>query len=146
MKVSISSYMSPWADSDYSLRFKIDIGDECLECTTRSSSPIDMTEFANALVNLRSTSGEVLLDLSNTPEGIVGFQVKVSPGEDELAMVGVRLSSVESYDDHTVVSNDSLRVLVPISDMNEAGVGLLSLASNATYDFEFQVANNYFWR
>ena len=61
-------------------------------------------------------------------------------------MVGVRLSLVESYDDHTVVSNDSLRVLVPISDMNEAGVGLLSLASNATYDFEFQVANNYLWR
>lgn len=75
MELTVSSYMSPWTSFDYSLNLKIRVCGKWSESTIRSDKPIDLTQFARDLAELNANSDEVLLDISNVPDGMMVFEV-----------------------------------------------------------------------
>ena len=129
MKLTVSSYMSPWESVDYSLKFDIYICGKWKGSTISAAEPIDLRTFAEQMANLGATSGEIVLDLSNIPNDVMTFEIRIIPHElGELAIVDVRI--LEVYERGGAISEESLRELVPIQKINAAGKSILIAAGD----------------
>lgn len=137
MELTVSSYMSPWTSFDYSLNLKIRVCGKWSESTIRSHKPIDLTQFARDLAELNANSDEVLLDISNVPDGMMVFEVRVAPYEDQLAVVDVHSMYVAfEHDEGVSVTESSMRELVPLHEINATGNDLLASANCEIFEFD----------
>lgn len=137
MELTVSSYMSPWTSYDYSLNLKIRVCGKWSESTIRSNKPIDLTQFARDLAELNANSGEVLLDISNIPEGMMFFEVRVAPYEGQLAVVDVQSTYVEfEHGKEFIVTESSMRELVPLHEINATGNDLLAYSNGDIFEFD----------
>jgi hypothetical protein len=135
MELTVSSYMSPWTSSDYSLSFAIQLCGRWKTGMLRSDAPVDLTQFASDLAKFNINSSDTILDLSSVPDNVLVLEVRVSPyPEGELAIVAVQSMQVEGQGELVVES--SIRELVPIHRINTIGKGLLVAASGKS-EFEF---------
>ena len=137
MELTVSSYMSPWTSFDYSLNLKIRVCGKWSESTIRSDKPIDLTQFARDLAELNANSDEVLLDISNVPDGMMVFEVRVAPYEGQLAVVDVQSTYVEfEHGKELIVTESSMRELVPLHEINATGNALLASANGEIFKFD----------